>query len=66
MFVAIRFRYVIVRFVLIHKDPILSKLKRNNKLFIVGTSTDVSRYAGIYEEILENTTAGVSIQAPQV
>lgn len=31
-----------------------------------GTSTDVSRYAGSYEEILENTTAGVCIQAPQL
>lgn len=31
-----------------------------------GTSTDVSRYAGSYEEILENTTAGISIQAPQL
>lgn len=31
-----------------------------------GTSTDVSRYAGSYEEILENTTAGICIQAPQL
>ncbi|XP_065676519.1 5-oxoprolinase-like isoform X3 [Hydra vulgaris] len=31
-----------------------------------GTSTDVSRYAGSFEVILENETAGVSIQAPQL
>ena len=32
----------------------------------VGTSTDVSRYAGQYEHVFETTTAGVTIQAPQV
>ena len=31
-----------------------------------GTSTDVSRYAGQYEHVFETTTAGVTIQAPQV
>eukprot|EP00112_Aurelia_sp_Birch-Aquarium-sp1_P015543 Seg3453.3 transcript_id=Seg3453.3/GoldUCD/mRNA.D3Y31 product=5-oxoprolinase protein_id=Seg3453.3/GoldUCD/D3Y31 len=31
-----------------------------------GTSTDVSRYAGSYEHVFETTTAGVSIQAPQL
>lgn len=31
-----------------------------------GTSTDVSRYAGEYEHVFESTTAGVTIQAPQV
>uniref|UniRef100_A0A8B9SVJ5 5-oxoprolinase, ATP-hydrolysing n=1 Tax=Anas platyrhynchos TaxID=8839 RepID=A0A8B9SVJ5_ANAPL len=31
-----------------------------------GTSTDVSRYAGEYEHVFEATTAGVSIQAPQL
>ena len=31
-----------------------------------GTSTDVSRYDGQYELVLETTTAGVSIQAPQL
>ena len=31
-----------------------------------GTSTDVSRYDGQYEHVFESTTAGVSIQAPQV
>ena len=35
-------------------------------LFIPGTSTDVSRYAGQYEHVFETTTAGVMIQAPQV
>lgn len=31
-----------------------------------GTSTDVSRFAGKYEHVIESTTAGVSIQAPQL
>ena len=31
-----------------------------------GTSTDVSRFAGEYEHVFESTTAGVTIQAPQV
>lgn len=31
-----------------------------------GTSTDVSRYAGSYEHVVESTTAGVTIQAPQL
>ncbi len=31
-----------------------------------GTSTDVSRYAGSLEQVLETTTAGVTIQAPQL
>ena len=31
-----------------------------------GTSTDVSRYHGNYEHVFEATTAGISIQAPQV
>ncbi|CAG9859662.1 unnamed protein product [Phyllotreta striolata] len=31
-----------------------------------GTSTDVSRYAGAYEHVYESTTAGVTIQAPQL
>ncbi|KAJ9523185.1 hypothetical protein QJQ45_024077, partial [Haematococcus lacustris] len=31
-----------------------------------GTSTDVSRYAGSYELVFETTTAGVTIQAPQL
>jgi len=35
-------------------------------LFILGTSTDVSRYDGEYEHVFETTTAGVTIQAPQV
>ena len=32
----------------------------------VGTSTDVSRFADDYEHVFETTTAGVTIQAPQV
>ena len=31
-----------------------------------GTSTDVSRYSGTYEHVLETTTAGISIQSPQL
>jgi 5-oxoprolinase (ATP-hydrolysing) len=31
-----------------------------------GTSTDVSRYAGAYEHVFESTTAGVTIQSPQL
>lgn len=31
-----------------------------------GTSTDVSRFAGTYEHVYESTTAGVTIQAPQL
>ncbi|KAI8332325.1 Hydantoinase B/oxoprolinase-domain-containing protein [Chlamydoabsidia padenii] len=31
-----------------------------------GTSTDVSRYDGYYEHVFESTTAGVTIQAPQL
>ena len=31
-----------------------------------GTSTDVSRYDGSFEHVFETTTAGVSIQAPQL
>ncbi|RXG71494.1 5-oxoprolinase [Armadillidium vulgare] len=31
-----------------------------------GTSTDVSRYAGKYEHVFESTTAGITIQAPQL
>jgi len=31
-----------------------------------GTSTDVSRFAGQFEHVFETTTAGITIQAPQV
>lgn len=31
-----------------------------------GTSTDVSRFAGRYETVYETTTAGISIQSPQL
>ncbi|KAJ8010689.1 hypothetical protein DPEC_G00077730 [Dallia pectoralis] len=31
-----------------------------------GTSTDVSRYAGQYEHVFETTTAGITLQAPQL
>lgn len=31
-----------------------------------GTSTDVSRFDGFFEHVFETTTAGITIQAPQV
>lgn len=31
-----------------------------------GTSTDVSRFDGVYEHVFESTTAGVTIQSPQL
>ncbi|KAI7876996.1 hypothetical protein K492DRAFT_210021 [Lichtheimia hyalospora FSU 10163] len=31
-----------------------------------GTSTDVSRYGGAFEHVFETTTAGITIQAPQL
>lgn len=31
-----------------------------------GTSTDVSRYSGTYDHVFETTTAGISIQSPQL
>ena len=31
-----------------------------------GTSTDVSRFAGTFDHVFETTTAGVTIQAPQL
>lgn len=34
--------------------------------YAAGTSTDVSRYAGQYEHVFEATTAGVTLQAPQL
>ena len=37
-----------------------------NRLDVGGTSTDVSRFAGRYEVVYETTTAGVTIQSPQL
>lgn len=31
-----------------------------------GTSTDVSRFGGVFEHVFESTTAGVTIQSPQL
>lgn len=48
------------------------KVNHENNSFSVigfdmgGTSTDVSRYAGEYEHVFESTTAGVTIQSPQL
>lgn len=36
------------------------------RLDVGGTSTDVSRYDGRYETVYETTTAGVTIQSPQL
>lgn len=35
-------------------------------LDVGGTSTDVSRFYGRYEVVYETTTAGISIQSPQL
>ncbi|CAL1530679.1 unnamed protein product [Lymnaea stagnalis] len=35
-------------------------------LAFTGTSTDVSRFAGEFEHVFETTTAGITIQAPQL
>ncbi|KAF8484356.1 Hydantoinase/oxoprolinase-domain-containing protein [Gautieria morchelliformis] len=35
-------------------------------LDVGGTSTDVSRYSGRYETVYETTTAGITIQSPQL
>lgn len=35
-------------------------------LYLTGTSTDVSRFAGEFEHVFETTTAGITIQAPQL
>lgn len=36
------------------------------RLDVGGTSTDVSRFDGRYEVVYETTTAGVTIQSPQL
>lgn len=36
------------------------------RLDVGGTSTDVSRYSGRYETVYETTTAGITIQSPQL
>ena len=37
-----------------------------SRLDVGGTSTDVSRFDGRYEIVYETTTAGVTIQSPQL
>ncbi|CAB4424914.1 unnamed protein product [Rhizophagus irregularis] len=49
----------------------LTSYNENEKIPVIGfdmggTSTDVSRYDGHYEHVFETTTAGVTIQAPQL
>lgn len=41
-------------------------IERIESIDVGGTSTDVSRYSGRYEMIYESTTAGVTIQTPQL
>lgn len=41
-------------------------LKLLYSLDVGGTSTDVSRFDGRYEVVYETTTAGVTIQSPQL
>lgn len=59
------------------RSPLLGKsgslsLRRTNLLItfcsldVGGTSTDVSRFSGRYEVTYETTTAGISIQSPQL
>ena len=36
------------------------------RLDVGGTSTDVSRFSGRYETVYETTTAGITIQSPQL
>ena len=49
---------------------VTSDLYKNNLAVIGfdmgGTSTDVSRYAGVFEHVFETNTAGVTIQSPQL
>jgi 5-oxoprolinase (ATP-hydrolysing) len=49
----------------------LTSYDANTKIPVIGfdmggTSTDVSRYGGRYEHVFETTTAGVTIQSPQL
>lgn len=49
----------------------LTTWKKETELPVIGfdmggTSTDVSRFDGHYEQVYESTTAGVTIQAPQL
>jgi 5-oxoprolinase (ATP-hydrolysing) len=52
------------------KAPIIGYVMRwayaNASFDVGGTSTDVSRFDGRYEIIYETTTAGISIQSPQL
>jgi 5-oxoprolinase (ATP-hydrolysing) len=43
-----------------------TSLRVFNRLDVGGTSTDVSRFDGRYEVVYETTTAGVTIQSPQL
>jgi 5-oxoprolinase (ATP-hydrolysing) len=60
-------KHPIIGFVLVHiyrvrlVDPIL-----HFRIDVGGTSTDVSRFDGRYEVVYETTTAGVTIQSPQL
>lgn len=52
-----------------YMHPKKLKLKNTNRIDVGGTSTDVSRFAGPvgrYPVVLESTTAGITIQSPQL
>lgn len=54
-----------------HTSPSSSAVAERTPFAVIGfdmggTSTDVSRFAGTYEHVFETTTAGVSIQSPQL
>ena len=70
--------YALTSWDLKHKQPIIgcvccirSSINLTNwdldcRLDVGGTSTDVSRFDGRYEVVYETTTAGVTIQSPQL
>jgi hypothetical protein len=45
---------------------IIRRFLRVHSLDVGGTSTDVSRFDGRYEVVYETTTAGVTVQSPQL
>ncbi|KAG8942316.1 hypothetical protein FRC00_011918, partial [Tulasnella sp. 408] len=48
------------------RGKVLTQAHFSFRLDVGGTSTDVSRYDGRYETVYETTTAGVTIQSPQL
>jgi len=56
----------IIGCVSLRKFSLLSHVDLWLRLDVGGTSTDVSRFDGRYEIVYETTTAGVTIQSPQL